>query len=102
MKLLHRRAYQKQEPWRDATLIFVVCEGKQREPGYFAFFEELDSRLKLVIIPSDNGKSAPNHLLKNAQNTLGKFNPEKGSYSLYFVIDTDQWEKKHLHLLRQP
>ncbi len=49
MKLFHRKSYKKESPWRDATLIFVVCEGRQREPHYFRFFHQLDSRLKLVI-----------------------------------------------------
>ncbi len=97
MKLFSKRSYQKQTPWRDATLIFVVCEGNQREPNYFRFFHQLDSRLKLVIIPSEDGKSAPAHLLGNAKNAVEKHNPDKGTYSLYIVMDTDHWGKRQIH-----
>jgi hypothetical protein len=96
MKLLHKRAYLKQEPWRDATLIFIICEGRQREPDYFGFFHQLDSRLKLVIIPPKDNKSAPNHLLENAREAVEKFNPDKGSYFLFIVMDTDRWGKRQI------
>lgn len=50
MKLLHKLQYKKKEAFRDASLMIIICEGKQREPDYFRYFDQLDSRLKIIVV----------------------------------------------------
>jgi len=96
MKLFHKLQYKKQEPFRDASLMIIVCEGKRREPDYFRYFDQLDSRLKIIVVPSRNGASAPKYLVDNANAATEHHIKDDGSYKLWFVLDTDRWVKQHV------
>ncbi len=98
MALLNKREYTKKEPFRDATIFLIVCEGEKREPNYFIFFDRLVSQLKVIPIPSQHGKSAPNHLLENANKAIDKYNSDGGDYELWIVLDIDKWADKINHL----
>lgn len=50
--------YEKKVPYRDAFYCIIVCEGQNREPDYFCFFDGMSSRVKLVPVESNHG-SAP-------------------------------------------
>lgn len=99
MRLLHRLKYRKKEPFRDASIIIIVCEGKRREPDYFYFFDRLDSRLKIIVVPSKNGASAPNHLLQNAHFAVEKHIKDSGSFKLWIVLDVDRWKPKQIQAI---
>lgn len=43
------RQYRRQQPFRDAKKVFIVCEGRKREFQYFRYFQEMDSRIDLHI-----------------------------------------------------
>ena len=96
MKLLHKLQYKKKEPFRDASLMIIVCEGKQREPDYFRYFDQLDSRLKIIVVPSRNGASAPKHLMDNANAATKYHIKDGGTYKLWYVLDTDRWLKSQI------
>jgi len=98
MPLIRQRRFEKKEPFRDATILIIVCEGEKREPEYFRYFDGLSSRIKLFIVPSIDGKSAPNHLITNAQESLNLLNGEGGDYELWFALDVDRW-RDHLHMI---
>src|ERR1700744_4989435 len=83
------RLYEKQPPFRDATLFVVICEGEKREPDYFEFFDGLTSRIKVRAVASVEGKSAPNHLLENATDAVRKYDLSVDD-ELWFLIDIDQ------------
>lgn len=93
-----RKDYSKKAPSKDASKIYIVCEGKETEKGYFEFFEGLSSNLQLIIIPPEDGTD-PLKLMELAQRLLLS---ETGRYSLdfrqrdkvWFAIDTDTWEKE--------
>jgi hypothetical protein len=91
--------YEKKHPFRDAFFFIIVCEGKNREPDYFRFFDGLSSRVKIVPIESGAG-SAPNLLIKNAIAKEEELDAKIESDRVWFVIDTDRWEKQ-LHEIRQ-
>ena len=92
------REYSKHEPSRDAHKIYIICEGKETEPSYFAFFEGMSSNLEVITIPPTEGTD-PSKLLKHAKQVLLG---EERKYTLdflhrdtvWFVIDTDTWEKE--------
>lgn len=96
MRLLHKLQYKKKKPFRDASLMIIVCEGKQREPDYFRYFDQLDSRLKIIVVPSSNGASAPKHLMDNANAATEYHVKDGGTYKLWYVLDTDRWVKRQI------
>jgi hypothetical protein len=53
--ITRRKDYSKSEPTKDASKIFIVCEGKGTEPDYFGFFKGLSSNLELIVIPPEEG-----------------------------------------------
>lgn len=93
-----RKDYSKKDPSRDASKIYIVCEGKESEKNYFEFFEGLSSNLKLIVIPPEDGTD-PLKLMEQAKKL---FLGETRSYTLdymqndkvWFAIDTDSWEKE--------
>lgn len=98
MPILNKRTFEKKEPFRDATLFLIVCEGGKREPDYFRFFEGISSKLNIIVVQSTDGKSAPNHLLDNAKKSVEKINTDEGDFELWFVLDMDRWGN-HIHAL---
>ena len=99
MPLLNKRLYEKKEPWRDATIFIIVSEGSHKEPEYFNFFHLLTKKIKVVTVPSVDGKSSPNHLISNAHNAISKYNSDSGDFELWIVMDVDRWTD-HIHQLQ--
>ena len=59
-------SYEKKAPFRDAFFLIIICEGKNREPQYFSFFNGLSSRVKVIPIESGGG-SSPKWLIEKAR-----------------------------------
>ena len=98
MPLLNKREYKKKKPYRDASLFLIICEGEKTEYLYFEFFDGLSSQLKVISVPSEKGKSSPNHLITNARKAVEQYVSDGGDYELWFVIDLDKWLKhNHIH-----
>ena len=74
---------------RDASLIFIACEGEQTERQYFSFNCLKNSRVKLIIIPSD-GKSAPSYVLDNLKARTKSYSLNV-SDQMWIVSDIDKW-----------
>lgn len=90
--------YEKKEPFRDAFFFIIVCEGKNREPDYFQFFDGLSSRVKVVPVESGVG-SAPKLLIENAIAMEEELDAKAERDRVWFVIDTDRW-REQLHEIR--
>lgn len=90
MPLSNKRLYQKQEPFRSASLFVIICEGEKREPQYFEYFDGISSRIRIKVIPSLDGKSSPKHLLDNAHSELERIQFIEED-ELWFVLDIDKW-----------
>lgn len=91
-----RKDYSKRAPSKEASKIYIVCEGKETEKGYFEFFEGLSSNLKLIIIPPEDGTD-PLKLMELAKKLLlsetGRFTLDFRQHDqVWFAIDTDTWE----------
>lgn len=99
MRLLNKRTFEKKEPFRSASLFVIICEGEKREPQYFEFFDGLTSKIKIRAIPSSEGKSAPIHLIENANEAEQKFEVVEDD-DIWFVIDIDRW-RDGIHLLQE-
>lgn len=90
--------YQKKESFRDAFYLIIVCEGSNREPEYFRFFDGLSSRVKVVPVESHKGESAPEKLIDNARRKIEELDATSDRDILWFVIDTDHWRAQIHHL----
>lgn len=102
MQLLNKLTYKKPDPFRDATIFIIVCEGSSREPDYFEFFDQITSKIKVKAIPSKNGQSSPNFMIENASKAIQTFNSDEGDYVLWIVVDVDKWiEHGHLYELHR-
>ncbi len=96
------KKYEKEAPSKDAKKVYIFCEGQRNEVEYFKYFQGLDSRINIIPIPCENGKSDPTKLKENA---IKLFFPEgekeEPKYKLieeyedeiWFVIDTDRWNE---------
>jgi len=91
--------YEKKPPFRDAFFFIIVCEGKNREPDYFRFFDGITSRIKIVPVESGVG-SAPKLLIKVAIDKEEELEAIAERDRVWFVIDTDRW-RDQLHEIRQ-
>ncbi|RYE14248.1 MAG: RloB domain-containing protein [Sphingobacteriaceae bacterium] len=94
-----RLPYIKRAPFKKATLFVVICEGQNREPEYFRFFEEMSSRVKIVPVPSVDGNSSPIKLIANAVEIEEELGVSSKDDQVWFVIDTDRW-RTQIHELR--
>jgi len=91
--------YEKKVAFRDAFFFIIICEGKNREPNYFRFFDGLSSRVKVVPVESAVG-SAPKLLIDNATRKEEELDARAEKDRVWFVIDTDRW-RNQLHEIRQ-
>jgi hypothetical protein len=91
--------YEKRIAFRDAFYFIIVCEGKNREPDYFRFFDGISSRVKIVPVESIDG-SAPKILIRTAVANEEELDAKADRDRLWFVIDTDRW-REQLHEIRQ-
>ncbi len=96
------RSYKKGEPFRDATLLIVVCEGAKREKIYFETLAKGNQRIKIkVVAPEgvDSGKSAPHWLLDRAISITEELGSNKYD-TLWFVLDVDKWRRSSLEQIK--
>ena len=78
---------------RDALLIVVATEGEKTESRYFSIFRS--TKLQIVIIPSERGRSAPAHILDNLLRFGREFDLGEGD-QLWLAIDRDRWPERAL------
>ena len=88
--------YGKHEPTKDSHKIYVICEGKDTEPAYFAFFEGLSSNLQVITIPPTTGTDPLKLMALSKEKLTGESKQYTVNYqygdTVWFVIDTDTWE----------
>lgn len=88
------REYKKGGPFRDYRKFVIVAEG-EREDNYFKEFTDLSSRLKIVLVERDGGKSA----VKFFQERLSQYDSKFGLIDtdlVWFVLDVDRWPRKEI------
>ena len=93
-------SYEKKAPYRDAYFLIIICEGKNREPQYFRFFDGLSSRVKVIAVESEAG-SSPKWLIEKAKETDIKLDLDPDRDKIWFVIDTDRWRNQLLEMRQE-
>ena len=77
-------------PHRDASLFIVACEGEKTESIYLNFPFLVNSRVKILVLPSEKGLSAPVHILENLRQYVHE-NRISSNDQLWLVADKDKW-----------
>lgn len=97
--ITRRKDYHKLSPSKEASKIYIICEGNGSEPDYYHFFEGLSSNLQIIAVPSENGMTDPVKLLQLADSIFfGDLSRYTLDYmqkdQIWFAIDTDEWEQQ--------
>ncbi len=93
-------SYKKKPAFRDAFYFIIVCEGQNREPDYFKFFDGLSSIVKVVPVESLAGNSSPAKLVGNAIDKERELDAIAERDRVWIVLDTDKW-REQLHEIRK-
>ncbi|MBI5479497.1 MAG: RloB domain-containing protein [Deltaproteobacteria bacterium] len=97
---IDRRRLLEPEQHRDAALFFVATEGAKDEPAYFRGLKDRRvisrSRVRVVVIPSEDGKSAPKHVLDNLEREVYACTRAPQDQH-WLVFDRDRWPDAQLH-----
>lgn len=93
----------KAKPVRDASLVVIASEDRYAVRQYFDFFES--TRIQFRVLETEDGKSAPEHVLNRINEYLEEFEIDEGD-TFWVVCDCDHWvEPNHIqnltHLLQQ-
>jgi hypothetical protein len=94
------RGYKKGEPFRDARLFVVACEGEKREKEYFERLGRDSQRLKIAVLSPDpvTSLSAPKWLLDRLILFIEKENVNISTGDIvWIVMDVDRWKAEQLH-----
>lgn len=93
------RPYKKGEPFRDARLFVIACEGEKREKVYFEHLGNGSRRLKVEILSAERGSSlsAPKWVVDRLVRFIetNGVNLQKGDI-VWLVMDVDQWKPDDL------
>jgi RloB-like protein len=71
---------------RDASLILIATEGQETEKQYFSIFR--NPKVKVVVIPTTDGKSAPVHVLERLDFIKNQYDLAPDDL-LWLMIDID-------------
>lgn len=75
---------------RDASLLVIATEGAMTEPQYFRGCFEQNSRLVVVVLPTEDGQSAPRHVAKRLRDYMKNLDRQP-SDQFWLVLDTDRF-----------
>jgi hypothetical protein len=92
------RGYKRGEPFRDARLFVIACEGAKREKEYFEALAPEHQRVKIQVlapVKEEDGKSAPKWVIDRAAQYVEAYGLAEDD-QLWLVMDTDNWEEKDL------
>lgn len=97
--LIKTRSFTREDPERNATRIYIFCEGKDREYHYFSRFVRIDSSLNLNVyeLKSDDNNSpnglynlAVKCLVKSDDNPDPQYDDYREGEMVWIILDTDK------------
>jgi hypothetical protein len=80
----------KTKPFRDASLVVIASEDTYAVRQYFDFFES--TRIQFRVLETEDGKSAPEHVLNRINDYFKDFEIGEGD-TFWVVCDCDHWVK---------
>ncbi len=94
------RGYKRGEPFRDAILFVIACEGAVREKEYFELLATRSSQIKITVLENKGGNSAPKWVLDSAANFVEQ-KELRDDDQLWFVMDVDLWPADQLRTIHE-
>lgn len=91
------RGYKKGEPYRDARMIVIACEG-MREKAYFQMLIGQSQRLNVEMLApegAEEGFSHPSQVIARAELFIEEYGLKGEDDSVWLIMDVDRW-KEHL------
>lgn len=99
-----RRKLERGEPFRDSSLILIATEGEKGEKAYFETLASrqfyADSRVRVYVVPSQSGKSSPEHVLENLKEAVREYDLGPDD-TPFLIIDRDRWDERQLRTVAQ-
>src|SRR3954465_14530523 len=84
----------KAKPVRDASLVVIASEDRYAVGQYFDFFKS--TRIQFRVLETQDGKSAPAHVLHRISEYMREFDIGEGD-AFCVVCDCDHWvEPNHI------
>ena len=84
---------------RDARLFIIATEDTHAPKQYFRLFKS--SRIKIQILPTEEGHSAPQHVMERLNEYYEGFELNEED-QLWLLLDTDHWTQSyHVHNFSQ-
>ena len=80
---------------RDTRLVIIATEGCCTERQYFEIFGEMNSRVQIIILNTEEGMSAPVHVLSRLKKFKNDYELTQDDF-LCLVIDKDRWPDAQL------
>lgn len=74
--------------FRDARLIVIATEDTYAPKHYFGLFH--NPRLKVHVLPTEGGESAPEHVLRRLDGYAAEYSLGEDD-QLWLMLDTDHW-----------
>lgn len=81
-----------------AISIVIATEGQETEKQYFEIFKNpitVNPRIWVKVIPSEGGRSSPEHILENLDKIKEEYTIGKRD-ELWLMVDVDRWGAKKL------
>ena len=78
---------------RDASLIVIASEDRYAVKQYFDRFRP--RRVQFSVLPTEDNRSAPNHVMRRLDDYLIEYSREDGD-TFWICIDVDRWQPESL------
>jgi len=96
IKISRTKILDRKQDLRSPKLFVIATEGEKTESQYFGLFES--SRIKLKFLPTEDGRSAPQHVIERLNKyVIERLNIFKEEYDdddmFWLVIDVDSWHR---------
>lgn len=82
-------SYKRRKEFRSAAQIVIATEGELTEKQYFSMFN--NTRVRVEVIPSEGGKSAPKHVIARLDKYREKYQIGEED-TLWLMVDVDRWQ----------
>jgi len=98
-----KRKFEKGIDSRYASMIIIATEGEKTEQNYFKIIKNKyrNSRVCVKVIPSEDGKSSPEHIIDNLNRFRDGNEFDSESDEFWLMIDKDKWHIDNLTRVTQ-
>lgn len=102
--IIPSRQYEKEPPSLEAKKIYIFCEGRRTEYGYFSYFVEIDPRINIIVNQmGEEDNTTPSGVFQKAEEFVGEIDL-RDIDEVWLVFDRDHdkldTRKPQIHEIR--